>query len=78
MNNPQTLLELSGANLQPASLQDATLVIIDMQNEYLDGPLKLPHADRAVEVAQMLLSSAREAGKSDCPCISSWSRRWII
>ena len=39
MSHPQTLLQLAGADLQPPQLGDACLVIIDMQNEYLEGPL---------------------------------------
>lgn len=62
MSNTKTLLELSGADLEPAKLENATLVIIDMQNEYLDGPLALPNAESAVNNAIKLLSRARDAG----------------
>ena len=64
MSDPKTLLQLAGADLQPPQLGDACLVIVDMQNEYLDGPLALPAARAAITQAQTLVSKAREAG---CP-----------
>lgn len=62
MNTAKTLLELSGANLEPAKLESASLVLIDMQNEYLEGPLALSGVDAAVSQAAKLLTAAREAG----------------
>ena len=40
----------------------ATLVIIDAQNEYLDGKLALPGVKPAVEALARLLAKARAAG----------------
>ncbi len=62
MTTPKTLLELSGANLEPAKLGIASLVLIDMQNEYLQGPIALTDAKAAVDHAQNLLAKARAAG----------------
>jgi len=59
MTIPKTLLEIAGADLQPASLETSTLVLIDLQNEYFDGPLKLPSANLAVKHASNLLNNAR-------------------
>ena len=42
MSAAKTLLQLSGADLRPPALAHATLLIIDAQNEYLDGKLALP------------------------------------
>jgi len=42
MSDPKTLLALAGANLSPVPLSQAGLLIIDAQNEYLDGTLALP------------------------------------
>ena len=39
-----TLLELAGVISAPPSLAEAMLVLIDYQNEYLEGPLALPDA----------------------------------
>jgi nicotinamidase-related amidase len=62
MSAPKTLLELSGADMRPPPLSGATLVIIDAQNEYLDGKLALPGAGPAVDALARLLAKARAAG----------------
>jgi hypothetical protein len=62
MTAPKTLLELSGADLRPPRLRDATLVMIDLQNEYLSGPIALPDATSAINSAANLLARARAAG----------------
>jgi len=62
MSNAKTLLELSGANMEPPLLKDACLVIIDIQNEYLEGPVAVSDANAAIASAKNILSKAREAG----------------
>ncbi len=62
MPEPKTLLQLAGADLTPAALAEAALVLIDYQNEYMSGPLALPDAPAAVESAKRLLAKARAAG----------------
>ena len=62
MTAPKTLLELAGADLRPPRLRDACLVLIDLQNEYLSGPLALHEAEQAVANAEKLLKLARESG----------------
>jgi len=62
MTAAKTLLQLSGADLTPPRLADTCLVLIDIQNEYLSGPLALPDAEAAVARATALLGRAREAG----------------
>ncbi|MFC3691870.1 isochorismatase family protein [Chenggangzhangella methanolivorans] len=59
---PKTLIELAGADPQPASLKDATLVVIDAQNEYVDGPIALPGVGPALGAIADLLAAARAAG----------------
>lgn len=59
---PKTLLELAGAPNEPASLSEATLVLIDCQREYVDGALPLPGVDPALSSIASLLSRARAAG----------------
>jgi len=61
MTAPKTLLELTGADLRPPRLRDATLVMIDLQNEYLSGPITLPDATSATNSAANLLAWARAA-----------------
>lgn len=62
MSSAFTLLSLSGADLTPPPLAEAALIIIDMQNEYLSGPLALPGAAAAVAAGARLLTAARAAG----------------
>jgi nicotinamidase-related amidase len=62
MATPKTLLELSGADLKPPRLRDAALIMIDLQNEYLAGPIALPDAASAIANAAKLLARARAAG----------------
>ena len=59
---PPTLLQLAGADLSFPKLAAACLVLIDLQNEYLTGPLALPCADAAIANAGGLLARARNAG----------------
>ncbi|MGY4371972.1 nicotinamidase-related amidase [Bradyrhizobium sp. LB1.3] len=62
MTAPKTLLELSGADLNPPKLRESCLVLIDIQNEYRAGPLALPDAEPAIAVAAKLLARARKSG----------------
>ena len=64
MTAPKTLLELAGADLRPPRLRDASLVLIDLQYEYLAGPIALPDARRAIANSAKLLARARAAGTS--------------
>ena len=66
MSDPKTLLQLAGANLEPAKLSAASLVMIDMQNEYLEGPIAVANAEAAIAHTRILLGKARNAG---CPII---------
>jgi len=58
----KTLLQLAGANPAPARLGEAVLLLIDIQNEYFDGPLKLSGVGKAGETAAALLARARALG----------------
>jgi nicotinamidase-related amidase len=62
MTEAKTLLELAGADLTPATVHDATVVFIDLQNEYRKGPIAVTGVDEAVEQASRLLGAAREQG----------------
>ncbi len=62
MTSAKTLLQLSGANLDPPALADANLVLIDYQNEYRAGPLALPAVDSAIAAGARLLAKARRSG----------------
>ncbi len=62
MSTPKTLLQMAGADLNPPPLATSALVIIDAQNEYLDGKLALPGIKPAIDALARLLAKAREAG----------------
>lgn len=62
MSEPKTLLQLAGADLEPAKLNGASLILIDMQYEYLEGPIAVTDATAAIAHAKSLLENAREAG----------------
>jgi nicotinamidase-related amidase len=62
MTLPKTLLELAQAPAAPACIRDASLVLIDFQNEYLAGPVAVADAGQAIADAARLLKAARESG----------------
>lgn len=62
MTKAKTLLELAGADLTPATLDIASVVFIDIQNEYRHGPIAVSGVDLAVDAATRLLAAARESG----------------
>lgn len=57
-----TLRELSGLDETPASLADATLILVDYQNTYVGGVMELEGWQAALDSAAALLGRAREAG----------------
>lgn len=59
---PLTLFQLAGQEIRPPALADAALILIDYQNEYLEGPLRLHGCEEAVDRAARLLAAARSAG----------------
>ncbi len=58
----KTLLEMAGADLKPTIVGDATLLLIDCQNEYRTGALPLPGVDAAAAEIAKLLAAARAFG----------------
>lgn len=61
MSHPQTMFQITGRGHAPASLANATLVIIDTQEEYRSGVLALPELDAALAQIKQLLEAARAA-----------------
>ncbi|MEV5321645.1 cysteine hydrolase family protein [Streptomyces sp. NPDC052687] len=57
-----TLRTLMGFDETPASLADATLILVDYQNTYVRGVLELDGWQAALDSAAGLLDRAREAG----------------
>ncbi|MGW2200574.1 isochorismatase family protein [Streptomyces sp. NPDC001774] len=57
-----TLRELNGFDQTPASLSDATLILVDYQNTYTRGVMELDGWQAALDSAAALLARAREEG----------------
>lgn len=62
MHEPKTLLQMAGASPEPARLSEATVVVIDAQNEYVCGKLPLTGVETALDGIAQLLEAARAAG----------------
>lgn len=58
----KTLRGLSGLSPEPASLAGSALVLIDLQNTYRDGVMRLEGVEAAIAEAKALLARARGAG----------------
>ena len=56
---PKTLLELAGVTAVPARLSQAVIVVIDAQQEYVDGLLPLANIAPALDEIGRLLERAR-------------------
>ena len=57
----KTMFQLTGRGYAAASLSNASLLIIDAQNEYLSGPLALSGMEAATANIALLLDAARKA-----------------
>lgn len=58
----RTLRDVNGLNAAPATLDAATVILIDYQNTYTRGVMELTGWREALDVASALLAKAREAG----------------
>ena len=64
-STPATLLELAGGQFDTLDWSNCALVLIDYQNEYVDGAMPLGQAGaKAIDNARLLLDKAR---KQDVP-----------
>lgn len=63
MTSPTTLRDLMGLGHEPGSLKDAALLMIDCQNTYRDGVMRLEGVDAALAEARRALDRARELGR---------------
>ena len=57
----KTMFHLTGRGYAAANLSNASLLIIDAQNEYLSGPLALSGMEAATANIALLLDAARKA-----------------
>jgi nicotinamidase-related amidase len=62
MSGPKTLLQMAGAPLEPGKFSESAVVVIDAQNEYVNGKLPLPGVSAALDNIAILLKAARAAG----------------
>jgi nicotinamidase-related amidase len=62
VNGPKTLLQMAGAPLEPSRFSESAVVIIDAQNEYVNGKLPLVGIAPALDNIAILLKAARAAG----------------
>ncbi len=62
MTSPRTLLEMSNRVPPIPALRDATVLLIDLQEEYRSGPLALEGIEAAIATAAEVLGRARAAG----------------
>lgn len=60
-STPSTLLELAGGSFDSLDWSNCALVLIDYQNEYVDGAMPLGSAGaKAIDNARLLLDKARQ------------------
>lgn len=62
MSSPPSFRQLIGIPPSTASIQDSTLIIIDAQNEYASGQLKVNSVEQSRKVIADLLSRYRSGG----------------
>lgn len=62
MTELKTLRSLSGFGSEPAALAGSALLMIDFQNTYRDGVMRLANVEPAIAEAKGLLARARGAG----------------
>lgn len=62
MSDLATLRDLSGLSPEPASLKGSALVMVDLQNTYREGVMRLEGVEPALREAAALLGRARDAG----------------
>jgi nicotinamidase-related amidase len=62
MTTPRTLLEMSNRVPPLPALQEATILLIDLQEEYRSGPLALSGVEAAIGRAADVLARGRAAG----------------
>ena len=62
MRDLKTLRDVSGLGDGPARLSGSALVMIDLQNTYREGVMRLENVEPAIAAARLLLDRARQAG----------------
>lgn len=60
---PQTLREVAGLGTVPARLQESALIMVDLQNTYREGVMRLTGVEEALVQASRVLDRARDLGR---------------
>ena len=60
---PQTLREVAGLGTSPGRLQDSAVIMVDLQNTYREGVMRLTGVEEALVQARRVLDRARELGR---------------
>lgn len=60
---PKTLREVAGLGTVPALLKDSALVMVDLQNTYREGVMRLEGVEEALVQARRVLDRARDLGR---------------
>jgi len=63
MNELQTIRDLAGLGNEASSVANSALIIIDAQNTYCEGVMKLDGMDKALAECKTLLDRFRKAGR---------------
>ncbi|MEM0911362.1 MAG: cysteine hydrolase family protein [Pseudomonadota bacterium] len=63
MSDLSTIRDIAGLGHSATSISDSALVIIDAQNTYLEGIMKLDGVDAAMEDCKVMLERFRAAGR---------------
>jgi nicotinamidase-related amidase len=58
----KTLRDIIGISLEPSALSESALILIDCQNTYREGVMKLDNVEPALQQVKKLLVVAREHG----------------
>ena len=58
----KTLRDIIGISHEPSALSESALILIDCQNTYREGVLKLDNVEPALQQVKQLLELAREHG----------------
>ena len=64
MSQLQTIRDIAGLGDASTAISDSALVIIDPQNTYCDGVMKLEGMEKALQECRVLLDRFRKAGRS--------------
>ncbi len=63
MSELKTIRDIAGLGDEPTSISDSALIIIDAQNTYCEGVMKLEGMEKALKDCRLMLDRFRNAGR---------------